>query len=97
MRDEEIEEYGDRYIATANAVVPRWLLLTYLLLSIWGFLWFALYWNGTIGWLDRGYWLELERAANTTFPIENANMKEEIKKYLKMNNLSERSGVHHDR
>ena len=67
---EEIEEYGDQYIASAGAKVPRWLLWSYGILVIWGFIWFSLYWNGVTGWLDRGYWFQLEKAANTTFPTD---------------------------
>lgn len=47
--------------------VPRWLIVTYIVLPIFGFIIFALYWNGSSGWLDRGYWQQLQRAANTTF------------------------------
>ena len=64
---EELEEYGDPYITSKDAKVPWWLKLTYIVLPIWGIIWFYLYWNGVEGWLDRGYWHALEKAANTTF------------------------------
>lgn len=69
--DHEIHEYGDGYIRSANAPVPMWLIATYIMLPIWGVIWFVLYWNGSAGWLDRGYWEQLQRAANTTIPQQN--------------------------
>lgn len=68
---EELEEYGEPGIASADAKVPVWLKFTYLILPIWGVISFAMYWNGSWGWLDRGYWQQLQRAANTTFPHIN--------------------------
>ena len=65
---DELEDYGDTGIQSKNTPVPRWLLATYLILPIWGIISFCLYWNGSEGWLDRGYWRELQQAANTTFP-----------------------------
>jgi len=47
--------------------VPSWLKWVYILLPLWGLLWFSLYWDGSYGWLDRGYWHNLQQAANTTF------------------------------
>lgn len=70
----EIELYGDPGIASYDAKVPKFLLVTYLFLPIWGFFTLYLFWNGSVSWLDRGYWHELQIAANTTFPIENQNM-----------------------
>jgi hypothetical protein len=70
----EIELYGDPGIATFDAKVPKFLKLTYLLWPIWGVITFYYFWNGSVGWLDRGYWRELQIAANTTFPIENQNI-----------------------
>lgn len=68
----EVEYYGDAYIASANAPVAGWLKFTYIVLPIWGVLWFYLFWNGsTVAWFDRGYWFELQKAANTTFPAIN--------------------------
>ncbi len=69
--EEEIELYGDPGIASMDAKVPRWLILTYIILPIWGIFTFAIYWNGSWGWLDRGYWQELQMAANTTRPYKN--------------------------
>lgn len=72
-REEEVEDYGDPGITSKDAPVPRWLIWCYILLPIWGFFWLYLYWNGSHGWLDRGYWRQLEIAANTTFPIKNVS------------------------
>lgn len=58
---------------SSDAPVPRWLTFSYVFWTLFGILWFILYWNGSWGWLDRGYWDELQKAANTTFPIENVN------------------------
>jgi len=68
---EEIEEYGDKGIASADAKIPLFLILTYLILPFWGIFTLYYYWNGSVGWLDRGYWQQLQRAANTTFPQVN--------------------------
>lgn len=87
MSEEEFEYYGDPGIRSADAKVPKWLILTYTILPFWGLfaLWF--YWNGSVGWLDRGYWYQLQKAANTTFPAVNymnpevlQELKEEEKK-----------------
>ncbi len=55
---DEIEEY----ICTP---IPRVFKLISLVVFIWGAYWFYSYSSGSTGWLDRGYWQELERAANT--------------------------------
>lgn len=68
---EDLEDYGDPRIVSANAAVPLFLKWTYIILPIWGILTFAYYWNGSRGWLDRGYWEQLQRAANTTYPFQN--------------------------
>lgn len=63
--------YGDDKIASNDAKVPTFLIFTYISLPIWGIVWFILFWNGSWGWFDRGYWFQLEKAANTTFPLQN--------------------------
>lgn len=75
-----IELFGDPGIATYDAKVSKFLLATYLILPIWGFFTLYYFWNGSTGILDRGYWHELQIAANTTFPIINQNMVPEEKK-----------------
>lgn len=76
---EEKELYGDPQIASFDAKVPKFLIFTYALLPLWGLMTFYYFWNGSIGWFDRGYWQELQIAANTTFPIENQNNDVESK------------------
>lgn len=72
--EDEILHYGDEKIATAHAPVPKWLILTYIVLPIWGIIWFLMFWNGSdIAWFDPGHWKQLQRAANTTMPFENVN------------------------
>lgn len=72
--EEEIEFYGDPNIASYDAKIPRWLTWAYMILPIWGIIWFMIYWNGSIGWSDPDHWQGLQRAANTTFPIHNDNV-----------------------
>lgn len=69
--EEELDIYGDQGITSAHGRVPTWLKWCYILCILWGIAWMYLYWNGVEGWLDRGYWFELEKAANTTFPSKN--------------------------
>lgn len=70
---EGAELYGDSGIISMDAKIPKFLLLTYLILPLWGLASLYYFWNGSSGWFDRGYWKELQIAANTTFPIENQN------------------------
>ncbi|MEX1012597.1 MAG: hypothetical protein WD595_06830 [Waddliaceae bacterium] len=72
-QDDDLEFYGDTNIASGNAKIPLWLYASYIIFPIWGIVWFFLYWNGATGWIDRGYWFELEQAANTTFPQEKGD------------------------
>lgn len=69
LEENHIEDYGDPYIASYEGKVPTWLKWVYVIAPIWGIIWFYLYWNGVQGWLDRGYWQQLQRAANTTYPF----------------------------
>lgn len=70
---DDIDYYGDEYIASHHGTVPGWLKIQYVIWPAWGVIWLMLYWNGSSGYLDRGYWQQLQRAANTTFPIVNQN------------------------
>ena len=54
--------------------VPMWLKMTYIILPIWGLITGYIYINGTVGWLDRGYWHQLQIAANTTRPYKNHDL-----------------------
>jgi hypothetical protein len=77
--EQEIEHYGDEYISSYDHRVPKWLKLTYIILPIWGVITWFYFFNGSHGWLDRGYWSQLQRAANTTFPIINQNEPKETR------------------
>jgi hypothetical protein len=55
---------------SADRKVPKFLYVTYLFMFVWGIWAFIAYWNGSHGWLDRGYWKQLQEAAHTTFPFE---------------------------
>lgn len=77
--EDHLETYGDPGIASYDAKVPRFLIWTYILLPIWGLATWYFFWNGSsVAWFDRGYWKELQIAANTTYPEENQNMPETI-------------------
>jgi hypothetical protein len=71
-QDEELEYYSDG-ITSKDEKVSLFLKTIYITLPIWGVISFYFFWNGSSGWLDRGYWHELQIAANTTFPIQNLN------------------------
>lgn len=76
QEEPELELYGDPGIASYERKrIPLFLWLTYILLPIWGVITFYYFWNGSTGIFDRGYWHELQVAANTTFPIKNQNEK----------------------
>jgi hypothetical protein len=68
---QEIQEF-------TNTRVPRWLFVVYLTLPFWGFYTMYEYWDGSHGWLDRGYWHELQVAANTTASGEIRAEKEAV-------------------
>ena len=70
--EDELEAYPDG-IYSKDAKVAGWLKATYIILPIWGVISFFIFWNGSHGWLNRGYWDELQRAANTTYPRININ------------------------
>ncbi len=74
--DDDIEYYGDTQIASKDAEVPRWLIWIFAAVFVWGIVWLYLFWGGATGWIDRGYWYELEQAANTTFPYRDADYTE---------------------
>lgn len=74
---DDIEEYGDPRIASADAPIPRWLILTYITLPIWGIICLYLFWNGSLNWVEGRPWQQLQRAANTTFPPINQNLEKQ--------------------
>ncbi|MFC2049223.1 hypothetical protein ACFLR2_00935 [Chlamydiota bacterium] len=63
MSDEEIPVSEERK-------VPLFLYITYVLLIVGGLAAFWAYWNGSHGWLDRGFWKPLQQAAETTYPYK---------------------------
>ena len=69
--EHKIDFYGDPRIASGHGKVPGWLKFLYVTLPIVGIIGYCLFWNGSWGWFDRGYWGELQRAANTTYPTQN--------------------------
>lgn len=71
-QEQEVEYYGDPQISSGHAKVPLWLTASYIFWIVFGLIWLVLYWNGSWGWVDRGYWQELQRAANTTFPTQDS-------------------------
>lgn len=79
MNTENIDEPQDEYSIpqSDDAPIPGWLKLTYILVPIWGFLILFLYWNGSVGWLDRGYWHQLQQASNTVYPFNSHSPLEE--------------------
>ena len=85
QEDSDIELYGDPRIASKDAPIPGWLKCSYLVWPIVGLLWFYFFWNGSYGWLDRGYWQQLQRAANTTFPFDTSEIveKQAVERRLK--------------
>ena len=68
--------YGDPGIASADAPPPKWLIFSNWFFVFLGLLWFYLFWNGSIGWFDRGYWNQLQRAANTAYPYTTMQIVE---------------------
>ncbi len=68
--EHEMPEGPDSIPESRDAPINKWLLFLYIVLPIWGIATLCIYWNGSVGWLDRGYWHELQKAANTTFPQE---------------------------
>lgn len=75
--ENELEDYGDEGIKTFNAKIPKFLILTYFILPIWGIVTFCIFWNGSVGWFDRGAWQQLQIAANTTFPEVNHDLDQQ--------------------
>lgn len=61
-----VSRYGDNEVSEYHDTpVPTFLKYVYAILPVWGIIWFFLYWDGSYGWLDRGYWKELQSSANT--------------------------------
>jgi hypothetical protein len=56
--------------------IPKFLLIVYVVLPIWGIYWLYSYWDGSHGALDRGHWHELQVKANTTIYEKNRSIDE---------------------
>lgn len=75
---EIIEVFGDNEVREyAHTKVPKFLLGVYVILPIWGITWWLLFWDGSTGWFDRGYWNELESAAKTKLVVEEVSKPSE--------------------
>jgi len=61
--DEEIPHTEERN-------VPKFLYVVYAVVLVIGILGFFFFWNGSKGWLDRGFWQGLQKAADTTAPYQ---------------------------
>lgn len=72
----EIDLYGDKGIASGHAPPPKWLMISNTFFTIFGLVWLYFFWNGSYGWFDRGYWGQLQRAANTTYPYTTRQIVE---------------------
>lgn len=82
IQDPDVDLYGDKDIASGHAPPPKWLIVSNTFFTIFGLIWLCFFWNGSYGWLDRGYWSQLQRAANTTYPYTTREIieKEEAEK-----------------
>lgn len=78
--DSHAEFYGDSGVASKNEKMPRWLKYSNWFFVFFGIVWLFFFWNGSYGWLDRGYWSELQRAANTTYPFTTTEILESEQK-----------------
>jgi hypothetical protein len=72
----DVDLYGDSGIASGHAPPPKWLIVSNTFFTIFGLVCLYLFWNGSFGWLDRGYWSQLQRAANTTYPYTTREIVE---------------------
>lgn len=71
--EDSIDYYGDEHITSYHGKVPLWLKIQYVFWIAWGVVWFFLYWNGSWGYLDKGYWHQLQISAQTTFPQQDSS------------------------
>ncbi len=67
------DEYLFDVPETEENRIPIFLYITYIVVLVGGILAFIAYWNGSHGFLDRGYWQQLQKAAYTTYPFERKN------------------------
>lgn len=75
-QEQELDVYGDNEITElVGTKVPHFLKLVYLLLPLWGIIWWLYYWDGSDGFLDRGYWKQLQAQARTTRAVKDKDIK----------------------
>lgn len=84
----DVDLYGDSGIASGHAPPPRWLIVTNTFFTLFGLVWLYFFWNGSYGWLDRGYWSQLQRAANTTYPYTTREIVEKDAAEKQQSNLN---------
>lgn len=71
-----IDTYGDNEVTEySNTKVPTFLKFVYVILPIWGIWWWYAYWDGSDGWLDRGYWKELQTQSRTKRSRKDSDLK----------------------
>ena len=69
--DHDLEFYADGSITSKDAPIPLFIFIVAGFLIVGTVFAAFFFWNGSQGWLDRGYWKELQEAANTTYPYRN--------------------------
>jgi len=67
--------------STQEFKIPKFLIMTYVVVGLIGIGGYFLYWNGSSGWFDRGYWKKLQEAAQTRYPYEKTGFNLEEKGY----------------
>ena len=78
----EEEELEERLASTgspgeAHRDIPKWLLIFYWTLPIWGVIWFFVFLSGNdSSFLDRGAWSELQESALTTWDAGHYGVEE---------------------
>ncbi len=67
-KEEEIVVFGDNEVTefAHSEPVPLYLKITYVVVVVWGVVWLWQNFDGSGGWIDRGSWHQLQKAANTT-------------------------------
>ncbi len=87
--EDELHEYSGgeiKELPPSKTKIPTFLKWTYVILPIWGVITWFYFIDGSRGWLDRGYWQQLQQAAQTTntpgkkpvIIIDNTPLKKQI-------------------
>lgn len=75
-QEQKLDVYADNEITElVDTKVPTFLKFVYVLLPIWGIIWWVYYWDGSGGFLDRGYWRELQTQARTTRVMKDKDIQ----------------------